>query len=148
MAGTATGFQVAPAELTSAGQEFNAQAQQLTTVHGQITSASVPATAFGGLPQSSQAAQKHTATMNSLGQTVNTAQQRTGTLATGLTTSAQNYNTGDEQTAAAYRSLLNGTNGASSIKIRPACCNSATRFFGSPVFCSSSMSLSNSGFLY
>jgi Alpha/beta hydrolase len=113
MAGTATGFTVAPAELTSAGQEFTGQAQQLTTVHGQITSASVPATAFGGLPQSSQAAQKHTATMTSLGQTVNTAQQRTSTLATGLTTSAQNYNTGDEQTAAAYKSLLNGTNGAS-----------------------------------
>ena len=50
--------------------------------------------------------------------------------------------------AAAIDAVYNGQNGTSSIRIRPNCCRIATRFLPSPVFCSSSTSLSNSGFLY
>lgn len=113
-----TGYRVTPSALTEAASDLGQQAQQLSNVQTQITGATLPATAFGQLPQSSQVAQAHSATLSQLARTVGTTQQRTTTLATGLTNSVTNYQYGDQTVAGYYRSLLDGqgsttgTNGA------------------------------------
>ena len=103
-----TGFRVTVSALTTAGNDLTSQAGTLTSVHGSLTSTTLPATAFGSMPQSRQVAQTHSATMTRLTQDVNAEAKRTGTLATGLTTSATNYTQGDQTAAGYYKSLLDG----------------------------------------
>lgn len=106
--GGGTGFKVTVSALTTAGNDLTSQASTLSTVHGSLTSQTLPATAFGSMPQSQQVAQAHSATMTQLGQDVDTEGKRAGTLGTGLTNSATNYTQGDQTAAGYYKSLLDG----------------------------------------
>jgi hypothetical protein len=109
---TSDGYQVRPSALTAAATDLNSQASQLTSLAGQITGSTLPATAFGQLPQSSQVAQAHNSAVSTAGQTTTTAGQRTTTLATGLTQSATAYTQADQQVAGWYKSLLAGLTSA------------------------------------
>lgn len=104
----ASGYRVTLSALTEAAGDLGNQAQQLGGVQSKLTGAALAANAFGQLPQSSQVAQVHSGTVTQAAQTVGTAQQRTTTLATGLTNSVTNYQTGDETVAGYYRSLSDG----------------------------------------
>src|SRR6266702_3488217 len=108
MAGTA--FKVTISALTDAANDLNGQSSTLSTVHQALTT-TLPATAFGSMPQSQQVAQMHSSTMTTLAQDVDTEGKRSGTLATGLTNSAGNYTQGDQTAASAYKSLMDGQNG-------------------------------------
>ena len=103
-----SGFRAAPSALTSSSQAVTAQGQQLQHSHDQIGGSTVPAQAFGGVQQSQPAAQAHQSTIDSILQGLQSLVQRVGTLAGGLTSSANNYSQGDQQVATAYRSLLPG----------------------------------------
>lgn len=105
-ASSSTGFRAAPSALTSSSQTVNGQGQQLRTSHDQIGGTTVPAQAFGGVKQSQPAAQAHQSTIDSVLQGLQSLFQRIGTLATGLTSSAGNYQQGDAQAAANFRALM------------------------------------------
>jgi pimeloyl-ACP methyl ester carboxylesterase len=105
---TSDGYRVTPGALTSAATDLNSQAQQLTSLGSQVTGSTLVAQAFGQLPQSSQVAQAHNNTVSTQGQAATAAGKRGTTLATGLTNSATNYTSGDQQVAALYKSLLDG----------------------------------------
>ncbi len=105
---TTDGYRVAPSALTEAANDLNGQASQLSSLAGQITSATLPADAFGKLPQAGQVAQAHNSAVSTAGQTTTTAGQRTTTLATGLTDSANAYTQADQTVAGWYKSLLAG----------------------------------------
>ncbi|HEY0808348.1 MAG TPA: alpha/beta hydrolase [Pseudonocardiaceae bacterium] len=111
---TGAGFRVTVSALTDAANDLTGQAGTLSSVHLTLTSAPLPATAFGSMPQSQQVAQAHTSTMTKLGQDVDVENKRAATLATGLTNSATNYTQGDQTAAGYYKSLLDGqtTNGS------------------------------------
>ncbi|HEY3607744.1 MAG TPA: alpha/beta hydrolase [Pseudonocardiaceae bacterium] len=108
MAGTA--FKVTISALTDAANDLNNQSSTLSTVHQALTT-TLPATAFGSMPQSQQVAQLHSSTMTTLAQDVDAEGKRAGTLATGLTNSAGNYTQGDQTAAGYYKSLMDGQNG-------------------------------------
>lgn len=101
-------FRVTASVLTEAASDLNSQASQLSSLAGQIGGATLTSQAFGQLPQSGQVAQAHNSTVGTNGQAVTTAGQRTSTLATGLTNSANGYTQADQTVAGWYRSLLAG----------------------------------------
>jgi hypothetical protein len=102
------GYRVTLSALTEAANDLTNQSQQISGVSGNITSATLAATAFGSMPQSAQVAQAHSSTISQATQTLGTASQRTTTLATGLTNSMTDYQTGDQTVAGYYRSLADG----------------------------------------
>ncbi|HEX5405655.1 MAG TPA: alpha/beta hydrolase [Pseudonocardiaceae bacterium] len=106
---TSDGYRVTPSALTDAASDLTSQASQLNNLASQLTGSTLPAQAFGQLPQSGQVAQAHNTTVSTAGKTMTTASQRGTTLATGLTNSANNYTQGDQTVAGYYRSLLAGT---------------------------------------
>jgi hypothetical protein len=105
---TSDGYRVTPSALTEAASDVTNRARQLTDLGGQITSSTLPAQAFGSLPQSGLVAQAHNDTVSTAGRSATSAGTAGTTLATGLTNSASNYVSGDQQVAALYRALLDG----------------------------------------
>lgn len=101
-------FRVTASTLTEAANDLNAQASQLSNLAGQISGSKLTAQAFGQLPQSSQVAQAHDNTVGATGRTVTKTAQRSSTIATGLTNSANGYTQADQTVAGWYRSLLAG----------------------------------------
>lgn len=104
--GAPTSFRVAPSALAQVAAELTAQAQRLRSVRGEVGLPEPASSAFGGLPQSQQAAEAHAATLESLASRIAAEQDRASTLATGVRSSAANYQQGDTQAATAYQSLL------------------------------------------
>ncbi|MFC0431737.1 type VII secretion target [Kutzneria buriramensis] len=103
---TPTSFRVAPRALEQVAAELAAQAQRLRSVRDDVGIPGPASSAFGGLPQSQQAAEAHAKTLESLASRITAQQDRASTLATGVQSSAANYQQGDTQTAASYQSLL------------------------------------------
>jgi len=103
---TPTSFRAAPRALDQVAAELAAQAQRLRSVQGEVGSPEPASTAFGGLPQSRQAAEAHAALVQSLASRITAQLNRTSTLATGVQSSSANYQQGDTQTATSYQSLL------------------------------------------
>ncbi|QUQ72216.1 hypothetical protein [Kutzneria sp. CA-103260] len=103
---TPTSFRAAPRALDQVAAELAAQAQRLRSVQGEVGSPEPASTAFGGLPQSQQAAEAHAKLVESLATRITAQLNRTSTLATGVQSSSANYQQGDTQTATSYQSLL------------------------------------------
>jgi hypothetical protein len=104
--GAPTSFRVAPSALAQVAAELTAQAQRLRSVRDEVGLPGPASSAFGGLPQSQQAAEAHAATLESLASRIAAEQDRASTLVTGVRSSAANYQQGDTQAATAYQSLL------------------------------------------
>lgn len=105
---TSDGYRVTPSALTEAASDITSRAGRLTDLGGRITGSTLPAQAFGTLPQSGRVAQAHDDTVGSAGRSTTSAGTVATALATGLTNSATNYVDGDQQVAGLYRSLLDG----------------------------------------
>ncbi|GAA0603987.1 hypothetical protein GCM10010174_20630 [Kutzneria viridogrisea] len=101
-----TGFQAHPPSLERAATDLAAQADVIRSVHGAVGTPSPAASAFGGLPESRQAAEAHTRTVAAIAERVEQQAQRAAVLSGGLRDSAANYRHGDSTAATAYRSLL------------------------------------------
>ncbi|HTI22194.1 MAG TPA: type VII secretion target [Kutzneria sp.] len=103
---TPTSFRVAPRALDQVAAELAAQAQRLRSLEDEVRSPGPAPSAFGGLPQSQQAAEVHAALLESLAARITAQQSRAATLSTGVRSSSANYQQGDEQVARSYLSLM------------------------------------------
>ncbi|GAA3434594.1 hypothetical protein [Kutzneria kofuensis] len=103
---TPTSFRAAPRALDQVAAELAAQAQRLRSVQGEVGSPGPAASAFGGLPQSQQAAEVHAKLLESLASRITAEQNRASALSAGVRSSSANYQQGDEQTARSYLSLM------------------------------------------
>ena len=104
--GDSEGYRVVPAALTSHAQMLTAQSDQLERVLNSVAGTTVPATAFGGIPQSSQAATELTDHLHEIGRQIDTPGNRAHDLAGKVTDCAVGYTTADNAVAASYRKLL------------------------------------------
>lgn len=102
---TPTSFRVAPRALDQVATELAAQAQRLRSVQGEVESPGPASSAFGGLPQSQQAAEAHVALVESLATRIAAHLDRTSALSTGVQSSSANYRQADTQVAHSYQSL-------------------------------------------
>ena len=98
-------FRATPSALTSTAGDFSDQATRLQSVNRELSADSLTTQAFGGVPQSGQAYQKHRSALDTLIQDISAKLTRTGVLATGLNNSADNYIQGDQGAALGYQSL-------------------------------------------
>ena len=103
---TPTSFRATPSALDQVAAELAAQSQRLRSVQGEVGSPGPTSSAFGGLPQSQQAAEAHAKQVESLASRITAELNRTSTLATGVQSSSANYQQGDAQAAASYQSLM------------------------------------------
>ena len=103
---TPTSFRVAPRALDEVAAELAAQAQRLRSVQGEVGVPGPASSAFGGLPQSQQAAEAHANLVESLASRIADQLNRTSTLSTGVQSSSANYQQGDDQVARSYQSLM------------------------------------------
>ncbi|MFI9386011.1 hypothetical protein [Kutzneria sp. NPDC052558] len=101
-----TSFRAVPRALDQVAAELVAQAQRLRSVQGEVGAPGPTSPAFGGLPQSQQAAEVHAALMESLASRITAQLNRTSALATGVQSSSANYQQGDTQVAGSYQALL------------------------------------------
>jgi Lysozyme like domain len=101
-----TSFRVAPRALDQVAAELAAQAQRLRSLEGEVRSPGPAPSAFGGLPQSQQAAEVHASLLESLAARISAQQSRAAALSTGVQSSSANYQQGDEQVARSYLSLM------------------------------------------
>lgn len=99
-------FRVAPTALASTANEFSGQQQQVQNSGSAVGGENLSATAFGQVPQSQEAYEKHQSVMESAAQTISALAQRAGALITGLNNSADNYLQGDQDSATSYQSLM------------------------------------------
>ena len=99
-------FRVAPAALTSTANDFSGQQQQVRNAGTLVGEENLSGTAFGQVPQSQQAYEKHHSVMETAAQTISSLVQRAGVLITGLNNSADNYLQGDQDGASSYSSLM------------------------------------------
>lgn len=105
---TSDGYTVTLSALTDAANDVTDQGQQLSKAAGKIAGTALRSTAFGQLSVSAGVATAHDDAVKDAADTVTTAAQRAGTLATGLTNSVGNYRDGDQNVAASYKSLMDG----------------------------------------
>jgi hypothetical protein len=103
---TPTSFRAAPRALDLVAAEFAAQAQRLRSLEGEVRSPGPTPSAFGGLPQSQQAAEVHASLLGSLAARIASQQSRASALSTGVRSSSANYQQGDDQAAQSYLSLM------------------------------------------
>jgi hypothetical protein len=103
---TPTAFRAVPRALDQVAAELAAQAQRLRSLEGEVRTPGPAPSAFGGLPQSQQAAEVHTALVEALAARITAQQSRASALATGVQSSSANYQQGDDQVARSYLSLM------------------------------------------
>lgn len=101
-----TGYRVAPAQLLSAAQELRQlRADILDELSEQLEAESVPATAWGQIKESPEAAEQYKSLLESVKATDDQARTRVATIAQGLDDSAHGYTAADEQIAQGYQQL-------------------------------------------
>lgn len=100
------GFRVAPAALRGNAQLLTEQGDQLEKILGTVVGTTVPASAFGGIPQSATAATELTDALKSIGRQLDSAGNTAHDLSTKVTDCAVGYETADNAVAASYRKLL------------------------------------------
>ncbi|HEY3630667.1 MAG TPA: alpha/beta hydrolase [Jatrophihabitantaceae bacterium] len=100
------GYRVAPAALRGNAQQLTAQGDQLERILNTVVGTSVPASAFGAIPQSSQAATELTDALKAVGRQIDSAGNTAHDLSTKVTECAVGYETADNAVAASYRKLL------------------------------------------
>ncbi|MEV6609882.1 hypothetical protein [Kutzneria sp. NPDC051319] len=103
---TPTSFRVAPRALDQVAAELAAQAQRLRSLQGEVGSPGPAPSAFGGLPQSQQAAEVNTKLVEVLAARITAQADRAAALSAGVRSSSANYQQGDDQAARSYLSLM------------------------------------------
>lgn len=99
-------FRAAPRRMRGAASEISDQAGRIKSVHSELSGIRLPADAFGLVPESrviaSAQANSLSATTHKLAELVAAADK----LSSGVKSSADNYELGDDSVAAAYRQLF------------------------------------------
>lgn len=104
-AAVSRGYRVAPARLKQNAQQLTAHADQLERVLSALVATSVPTAAFGGIPQSGQAAAALVQHRQHLGRELDAENTRARDLAVKVADCAAGYETADDAVAAQYRKL-------------------------------------------
>ncbi|MGO1052367.1 hypothetical protein [Crossiella sp. CA198] len=104
--GTGQSFHASGGTLGPLARTLHSGAAELRTLRGNLTSAPLPADAFGQIPESGQAAQAHTATRNRLAGTLGEAAEEIDRTGTNVTTARENYLRQDRHHADQYRKLI------------------------------------------
>lgn len=101
-----TSYQVRPSALDQLAAGLTAQAQRLRSIQGEVGAPELASSAFGGLPQSGQAAEAHGKLVESLTSQLADKLSRASALSTGVQASSANYQQGDQTVATSYLSLV------------------------------------------
>ncbi|MCK2238638.1 MULTISPECIES: hypothetical protein [unclassified Crossiella] len=104
--GTGQSFHASGGTLGPLARTLHTGAAELRTLRGNLTAAPLPADTFGQIPESGQAAQAHTATLNRLAGTLGEAAEEIDRTGTNVTTARENYLRQDRHHADQYRKLI------------------------------------------
>ncbi|HZC69182.1 MAG TPA: hypothetical protein VE442_00665 [Jatrophihabitans sp.] len=101
-----TGYRVAPADLHRQAETLTSEADALERLLTAVTGVSVPAAAFGAIPQSAQAAAELTDRLRAIGREIDSAVQTTRSLSGKVTDAVVGYVAADNAVADSYRRLV------------------------------------------
>lgn len=106
MADAGDGYLAGLSALNSNAQLLQQQTSQLQAIANEVGGVTVPATAFGGVPQSSQAATTMSNDVHNIAGQVAGASSAARTLSGGVTLCASAYQSGDTVVTNAYCGLI------------------------------------------
>ncbi|BCL12531.1 alpha/beta hydrolase [Micromonospora sagamiensis] len=130
---TATGFRAVPTALDAAVAELTGSADRLTAIRGRLDTPAIDGKAFGLVPQSQRAMQAHGTSLQLSSTELESASTQTRRLATGVTAAVTNYRRGDTQASQAFRQLLGGLSGGTTLAAGGAAAPAGTAPFGARI---------------
>ncbi|MEV5764031.1 alpha/beta hydrolase [Micromonospora sp. NPDC052213] len=130
---TSAGFRAVPTALDAAATELTGSADRLNTIRGQLTTHAIDGQAFGLVPQSQRAMQAHGNSLQLSSTELESAATQTRRLATGVTAAVTNYRQGDTQVSQAFRQLMGGLAGGTTLAAAGAAAPAGTAPFGTRI---------------
>lgn len=104
--GNGQSFHARGGTLGPLAQTLHGTAGDLRTLRGALTGSSLPANAFGQIPESGQAAREHTRAITNLGARIGAGAEEIDRTATNVTTARENYLRQDRHHADQYRRII------------------------------------------